>query len=251
MAELIGVNTKELVFHQPDFGEQTLQITKEMIESNLFDVIVIDSVAALIPKAQLEKDIGDSASRALLAGMMSDNVKILASVAKKSRTAVIFINQIREKPGVKFGNPEYTTGGRALKFFASLRIEARKGEPIKEGKAQVGHNLKVKVVKNKFAPPFRSASIPLHYYKGLDNMTGIIELAIGWGVVDQASSTYYFKTEKWDKKWHGKALLIAEATNDMELFNDIRDMLAEVVEEAKKNGEISETANVSSENEQE
>jgi recombination protein RecA len=234
---LIGVNTDDLIFHQPDYGEQTLQITKEMLETNLFDVIVIDSVASLIPKAQLDNKIGDTTSRALLANMMSENVKVLSAIAKKSRTAVIFINQIREKPGVMFGSPEYTTGGKALKFYSSLRIEARKGQPIKDGKMQVGHNLNIKVVKNKFAPPFKKASIPLHYYKGLDSMTGIIEMAIGWGIIDQASSMYYFKTETWDKKWQGKALLIAEATNNPALFNDIHSMLNEAIEEAKRDGQ--------------
>jgi recombination protein RecA len=236
LAELIGVNIKELSFHQPDYGEQAMHIIKNMVESELFDVIVVDSVAALTPKILLGKKLDDGSQRAALANMMSELIPILATSARKSRTSVIFINQVREKPGVMYGSPEYTTGGRALKFYASLRIEARRGEPIKEGKLQVGHNLKVKVVKNKYAPPFKAASIPLHYYKGLDSRVGIIEMAIAWGVIDQASSMYYFKTEKWDKKWQGKALMFAEINNDKALFEDIHDMLNEVVSEAKKDG---------------
>lgn len=251
LANLVGVNVGELVFEQPDNGEQCLELTRQMIESGLFSVLVIDSVPALVPKAQLEKGIGESTSRALLANMMSDGLRVLTPIVKKSMCSVIFINQIREKPGVMFGSPEYQPGGRALKFYASIRMEVRRGEPIKEGKVQVGHNLVLKVIKNKYAPPYKTATIPLNYYTGLDKITGTVESAIAYGVIEQNSSMYYFKDGEWDKSWHGKAAMFAEISTNETLLNDVNNMLVAVIEAWKENkNDSKEGTNSNTENKQ-
>ncbi|MBN1894256.1 recombinase RecA [bacterium] len=185
----LGVNIEELLISQPDTGEQALEITETLVRSGALDVIVIDSVAALVPRAELEGEMGD-AQMGLQARLMSQALRKLTGAISKSRTVVIFINQIREKIGVMFGNPETTTGGRALKFYASIRMDIRRIGPIKEGTDMVGSRTKVKVVKNKVAPPFKDAEFDLMYGTGISRVGDILDLAVEHGAVEKSGTWY-------------------------------------------------------------
>jgi recombination protein RecA len=194
-ATKIGVNIDELFISQPDTGEQALEIVETLVRSNAVDVIVIDSVAALTPKAEIEGDMGDS-HMGLQARLMSQALRKLAAIISKSKTTVIFINQIRMKIGVMFGNPETTTGGNALKFYASVRIEIRRSAQIKQGEQIIGNRTKVKIVKNKVAPPFRTCEFDIMYNEGISIAGDILDLGVPYEVLKKSGNNYYFGEEK-------------------------------------------------------
>ncbi|MBQ6976716.1 MAG: recombinase RecA [Selenomonadaceae bacterium] len=194
-AKRLGVDIEELLLAQPDTGEQGLEIADSLISSGAVDMVVIDSVAALVPKSEIEGDMGDS-HVGLHARMMSQAMRKLAGVINKTNTVVIFINQIREKVGVMFGNPETTTGGRALKFYSSVRLEVRKGEAIKQGTEIIGNRVKVKVAKNKVAPPFKTADFDIIYGEGFSRLGSIIDMGVEFEIVRKAGAYLYYNEQK-------------------------------------------------------
>jgi recombination protein RecA len=194
-ARRIGVNIDELLISQPDTGEQALEIVETLVRSNALDVIVIDSVAALVPRAEIEGDMGD-ASVGVQARLMSQALRKLTGAISKSKTVVIFINQIRLKIGVMFGNPETTSGGQALKFYASVRMDIRRKEQIKVGDETVGIHVGVKIVKNKIAPPFKTAEFDIFYDAGISYEGDLLELGVKYDVLNKAGSWYQYKNDK-------------------------------------------------------
>ena len=194
-ARKLGVDVDALLVSQPDYGEQALEIAEVLVASNAVDVIVIDSVAALVPKAELDGDMGDT-HVGLQARLMSQALRKLTAVANKSRTCVIFINQIRMQIGVMFGNPETTTGGRALKFYASIRLDIRRIGAIKNGEENIGNRTRVKVVKNKVAPPFRSAEFDILYNKGISWAGDVLEMAAAGDVVTRSGTWYSYGSQR-------------------------------------------------------
>src|SRR3954464_11814328 len=191
----LGVDTENLIVSQPDYGEQALEIAQALVASQAIDVIVIDSVAALTPKAEVEGEMGDS-HMGLQARMMSQALRKLTASVSKANTCLIFINQLREKIGVMFGNPETTTGGRALKFFASVRVEVRRTTALKDGETVIGNRTKVKIVKNKVAAPFREVEVDIFYGKGISRESDLLDLGAQNGVVEKSGSWYSFKGER-------------------------------------------------------
>ncbi len=194
-AKALGVNIDDLVLSQPDSGEQALEITELLIKSGAIDLIVIDSVAALVPQAELDGEMSDS-NIGLQARLMSKAMRKLSGVMNRSDCTVIFINQLREKIGVMFGNPETTSGGRALKFYASIRIDIRKGEAIKNGTDIVGNKVTVKIVKNKVAPPFKVAQVEIMYGEGVSRLGELIDLSVEHEVVQKSGAWFAYKGEK-------------------------------------------------------
>ncbi|HHZ70773.1 MAG TPA: recombinase RecA [Methylococcaceae bacterium] len=221
-AEKIGVNVDELLVSQPDTGEQALEITDMLVRSGAVDIVVIDSVAALTPKAEIEGDMGDS-HMGLQARLMSQALRKLTGNIKRSNTLVIFINQIRMKIGVMFGNPETTTGGNALKFYASVRLDIRRIGAIKKGDEIVGNDTRVKVVKNKVAPPFKQAEFEILYGHGISFLGELIDLGVKYGFVDKAGSWYSCNGKKIGQgKENARTYLKENVTVAMELEQKIR-----------------------------
>lgn len=194
-ARKIGVDTDNLLLSQPDSGEQALEVVETLVRSNAVDIIVVDSVAALVPQAEIEGDMGD-AHMGLQARLMSQALRKLTGVISKTKCTVIFVNQLRMKIGVMFGNPETTTGGNALKFYASVRMDIRRTSQIKAGDAVIGNHVRVKVVKNKVAPPFREAEFDIMYNQGISREGDVIDLAVNHEIVAKSGAWYEYKGEK-------------------------------------------------------
>ncbi len=206
-AAKIGVDTDNLYVSQPDSGEQALDICETLVRSNAFDIIVVDSVAALVPRSELEGDMGD-AQMGSQARLMSQAMRKLTSAVSRAKTSLVFINQIRMKIGIVFGNPETTTGGNALKFAASQRIEVRKGKPIKVGEEIVGHEVNIKIVKNKLAPPFKRCTLEIIFNEGVSKLGDLLELGAQSGIVKRSGAWWTFGNEKLGQgKENAKAFL--------------------------------------------
>lgn len=194
-AKNLGVDTENLLLSQPDTGEQGLEIVDALVSSGAIDIVVVDSVAALVPRAEIDGEMGDS-HVALQARLMSQAMRKLSGTISKTNTTVIFINQIREKVGVMFGNPEVTPGGRALKFYSSVRVEVRRAESIKEGAEMIGNRTRLKIVKNKVAPPFKEAMVDLMYGKGISQVGEIVDMAADKDIINKAGSWYSYEEDR-------------------------------------------------------
>ncbi len=226
-AKNLGVNIDELILSQPDSGDQALQIAEILIKSGAIDLVVVDSVAALIPQAELDGTIGDS-SIGLQARLMSQAMRKLSGVMNKSQCTVIFINQLREKIGVMFGNPETTPGGRALKFYASIRMEVRKGEAIKQGSEVIGNKVNVKVVKNKVAPPFKTCTVEIRYGEGLSKVSEIIDMAVDNGIIEKSGAWFSYNGNKIGQ---GRENVRLYLLNNKEIYEEIETKLNAVIAE--------------------
>ena len=221
-AKVLGVNTEDLLVSQPDTGEQALEITETLVRRGALDVIVLDSVAALVPKAELDGEMGDS-HMGLQARLMSQALRKLTGTVSRSNTCVIFINQIREKIGVMFGNPETTPGGRALKFYSSQRLEIRRITTIKNGTDPVGNRVRVKVVKNKVAPPFKMAEFDIMYGQGISSIGDVLDLAVTGDIVQKMGAWYAYKDEK-----------IGQGRENTKAFlEENHDLLSDIVKQVK------------------
>ena len=225
----LGVNVDELLISQPDNGEQALDIADQLIRSAAVDIIVIDSVAALTPKAELEGDMGDN-KVGLQARLMSQALRKLTATISKTNTTCIFINQLREKIGVMFGNPETTTGGNALKFYASVRLDIRKSSSIKDGDNVIGNEVKVKVVKNKVAPPFRRAEFEIMYGEGICRVGEVVDLGVDFGILEKSGSWYSYNGSKLGQ---GKEATKRVVRDNPELCDEITSKIYEAMN-AKK-----------------
>lgn len=224
-AKALGVDIDNLYVSQPDTGEQALDICEALARSNAIDLIVIDSVAALTPKAEIEGDM-ESATVGMQARLMSRALRKITAVVGKSNTAVIFINQLRDKIGVLYGNPETTTGGKALKFFASVRIDIRKGEPIKNGSELIGNKCKIKVVKNKVAPPFKTAEVDMLFGKGISRESSLMDFAIDSGIITKSGSWFSYRGERIGQgKENAKEFLLSHP----EIMEEVENLLRETI----------------------
>ena len=226
-AQRLGVDVDNLLISQPDYGEQALEIADRLILSGALDVVVIDSVAALVPKAELEGEMGDS-KMGLQARLMSQALRKLTATISKTNTICIFINQLREKIGVMFGNPETTTGGNALKFYASVRLDIRRMAQIKDGDESIGNRVKVKVVKNKVAPPFRSAEFDIIFGEGISKTGEIIDMGVEMGIVQKSGSWYSYNS---DKLGQGRDAVKQLLVDNPELANEIEAKIREKIKE--------------------
>ncbi|HIT43885.1 TPA: recombinase RecA [Candidatus Avacholeplasma faecigallinarum] len=224
-AKALGVDIDNLILSQPDSGEQALEIAEALIKSGSVDVIVIDSVAALVPEAELNGDMGDN-HVGLHARLMSQAMRKLAGIINKTKCVAIFINQIREKVGVMFGNPETTTGGRALKFYSSIRLEIRRGEAIKDGTTILGNRTTVKVVKNKVAPPFKTCEVDIIYGKGISKTGEIVDLAVNNNIINKAGAWFSYNGNKIGQGRENAKEFLA---NNPEICNEIVLKLKEIL----------------------
>ena len=231
-AKKLGVDIDDLIVSQPDTGEQALEITESLIRSGALDVVVVDSVAALVPKAEIDGDMGDS-HMGLQARLMSQALRKLAGAINKSKTVLIFINQLREKIGVMFGNPETTTGGRALKFYASVRMDIRRIENIKQDGEIKGNRVRVKVVKNKVAPPFREAEFDIVYGQGISKEGNILDMAVNLDIVDKAGSWFSYNGERIGQGRENVKKYLKENPDVMdEIEGKVRDNFAKAFEQS-------------------
>ena len=228
-AQKLGVDIDNLLISQPDYGEQGLEIADRLILSGALDVVVIDSVAALVPKSELEGEMGDS-KMGMQARLMSQALRKLTATISKTNTVCIFINQLREKIGVMFGNPETTTGGNALKFYASVRLDIRRMAQIKDGDEAVGNRVKVKVVKNKVAPPFRAAEFDIVYGEGISKAGEIIDMGVEMSIIQKSGSWYSYNT---DKLGQGRDAVKQLLTDNPELANEIEARIREKIKEVQ------------------
>ena len=235
----LGVDVDSLLVAQPDNGEQALEITEQLVRSGAIDIIVVDSVAALVPRSEIDGNMGDS-HVGLHARLMSQALRKLAGAINKSNCIIIFINQLREKVGVIYGNPEVTTGGRALKFYASMRIDVRKSEQLKApGNEFIGSHTKVKIVKNKVAPPFKTAEFDIMYGTGIDRVGEICDLAVALGVIKKSGSWFSYGEQRFQGKDKFKELIKNDPAFGEEIENKVLDLM--------KNGEDSQSAPAQSE----
>ena len=238
-AKRLGVDTPNLLLSQPDFGEQALEITDTLVRSNALDIIVIDSVAALVPRSEIEGEMGD-ATMAVQARLMSQALRKLTGAISKSKTAVVFINQLRSKIGVMFGNPETTTGGNALKFYASLRMDIRRIAAIKEGNEVVGNRTKVKIVKSKVAPPFKEVEFDILYNEGISKTGDLLDLAVNFNIVKKSGAWFTYEEERFQGREQMRQRLIESPELFKKLNDDVRAKLgmngavAEVKQEEKE-----------------
>ncbi len=224
-AKKLGVNVEELIVSQPDTGEQALEIAEMLVRSNAIDVIVIDSVAALVPKSEIEGEMGDS-HVGLHARLMSQALRKLAGVISRTNTVAIFINQLREKVGVMYGNPEVTTGGRALKFYSSVRLDVRKQELIKQGTDVIGARTKVKVVKKKGAPPFKEAEFDIMYGEGISKIGCILDIAAATGIIQKGGAWYSYEEERIGQGRENAKQFLKEHPEILEkIEEEVRDIL--------------------------
>ena len=232
-AKAIGVNIDELYLSQPDSGEQALEITETLINSGAVDIVVIDSVAALVPRQEIEGEMGES-HMGVQARLMSQALRKLTAIVSKTQCIVIFINQLRDKIGIAYGNPETTTGGKALKFYASVRLDVRKTETLKQGSESYGNRVKVKVVKNKVAPPFKVAEFDILYGKGISKSAEIVDMAVTLGIVEKSGSWFSYDGAK-----------IAQGKdNARKFFEDNAELMKELEEKIRakmENGEVAES----------
>ncbi len=223
-AHNLGINLDELLVSQPDTGEQALEIAEALVRSGAVDVVVVDSVAALVPRAELEGDMGDS-HVGLQARLMSQALRKLTGAVNKSRTAIVFINQLREKIGVMFGNPETTAGGRALKYYATVRIDIRRSETLKQGSDMVGNRTKAKIVKNKVAPPFKIAEFDIVFGEGISQAGSLVDLGVNLGVIKKSGSWFSYNEEKIGQ---GRENAKKYLKNNPEIFAEIETKVREL-----------------------
>lgn len=237
-AAKLGVDTDELLISQPDTGEQALEIAEALVRSGAIDILVIDSVAALVPRAEIEGEMGDS-HVGLQARLMSQALRKLSGAINTTKTIAIFINQIREKVGVMFGNPEVTPGGRALKFYSTIRLEVRRGETIKLGTDIVGNVAKIKVVKNKVAPPFKTVEVDVMYGEGVSKQGEILDLAVEYNIVEKSGSWYSYNGEKMGQGRENAKLFLKENPLVME---EVAEFIREELNISKEPKEVKEEA---------
>lgn len=224
-AKALGVDVDELILSQPDSGEQALEIAEVLIKSGAIDLIVIDSVAALVPQAELDGEMGDS-NIGLQARLMSKAMRKLAGAMNANGCTTIFINQLREKVGIMFGNPETTTGGRALKFYSTIRLEVRKSEAIKSGQEVIGNKVNVKVAKNKVAPPFKTCQVEIYYGEGISHVSEIINMGVDMGILEKSGSWYSYEGEKIGQGQEAvRAYLLANPEIDEKITEQIKEQI--------------------------
>jgi len=226
-AKNLGVDIDELILSQPDSGEQALEITEMLAKSGAIDLIIVDSVAALVPQAELNGEMGDLQVGAQ-ARLMSKALRKLTALLNKGECTIIFINQLREKVGIMFGNPETTTGGRALKFYSSVRLEVRRGDIIKNGDQIVGNEVKLKVVKNKVAPPFKQATVEITYGKGINKIAELIELAVSFDIIHKSGAWFEYNGEKIGQ---GKEKTKDFLTKNPEIAEEIKQLVTKAIKE--------------------
>jgi recombination protein RecA len=232
-AENLGVDVDELYVSQPDTGEDALEICETLVRSGAMDVVVIDSVAALVPKAEIEGDMGDS-HVGLQARLMSQALRKMTGIISKSNTILVFINQLREKVGVMFGNPETTTGGRALKFYASIRLDVRRVDSIKNGSEVVGNRTRIKVVKNKVAPPFKTAEFDIIYGEGISKESSVLDLAIANKIISKSGAWYYYGDMRMAQGRDNARLFLKD---NSELCDEIEAKIRKVISALPNDGE--------------
>jgi recombination protein RecA len=235
-AKRLGVDTANLLISQPDFGEQALEITDTLVRSNALDIIVIDSVAALVPRSEIEGEMGD-ATMAVQARLMSQALRKLTAAISKSKTAVVFINQLRSKIGVMFGNPETTTGGNALKFYASLRIDIRRIAAIKDGDQVVGNRTKVKIVKSKVAPPFKQVEFDILYNEGISRTGDLIDLGVGHGLIKKSGAWFTYDEDRYQGREGFRQKLVEMSDVRKKLDREVREKLGMIKKLAEPTGE--------------
>ncbi len=242
-AKKLGVDTPNLLLSQPDFGEQALEITDTLVRSNALDVIVIDSVAALVPRSEIEGEMGD-ATMAVQARLMSQALRKLTGAISKSKTAVVFINQLRSKIGIMFGNPETTTGGNALKFYASLRLDIRRIAAIKDGTDVIGNRTKVKIVKSKVAPPFKEVEFDILYNEGISKSGDLIDLAVNMGIIKKSGAWFTFGEDRYQGREQFRQKLIENPEMYSQVEKEVKTKLG--IFKNGKDGEAEKPAEKSS-----